>query len=376
MELKSSIPDEVTLESVILANLSSATAEVKSKVGDLESEYISYRRKQRLVGLSFFLLLILPNIFFFVFGSLLSTSVSALSGIIGTLIFAVSIGVFIYFGAISFVKGAGVIKAFHGQVDKILFAKVFDLLGVEGKLIEHTTKLDERVFPDTKIGKVRKAFRKYRQLVEPSPEAVAMLDTLRSSELITEPFNTTKVDNLFTITASDKVRQLTVGELDIRNITGSGKNRHEKLIFKGYFASYNLPHTLDGKTFISTEGDEHGFGHVDFWNFTKETLPEETKLEWGEFEDLLHVITTDKVEARYILTPNFMSDLFDWWKDRKGNVRVSFIKDKMYLLFPDNQVRLNDTVANLDENEIQQYMLTVARPMLHVLHLIEDVRMS
>jgi hypothetical protein len=88
------------------------------------------------------------------------------------------------------------------------------------------------------------------------------------------------------------------------------------------------------------------------------------------------VITTDKVEARYILTPNFMSDLFDWWKDRKGNVRVSFIKDKMYLLFPDNQVRLNDTVANLDENEVQQYMLTVARPMLHVLHLIEDVRMS
>lgn len=48
----------------------------------------------------------------------------------------------------------------------------------------------------------------------------------------------------------------------------------------------------------------------------------------------------------------------------------------MYLLFPDNQIRLNDSVANIDEEEVKQYMLTIARPLLHVLHLIEDVRMS
>ena len=87
-------------------------------------------------------------------------------------------------------------------------------------------------------------------------------------------------------------------------------------------------------------------------------------------------MTTDKVEARYILTPNFMSDLYDWWKGQKGNIRISFIKDRMYLLFPDSQVRLNDTVSNIDETEVKQYMLTIARPLLHILHLIEDVRMS
>lgn len=87
-------------------------------------------------------------------------------------------------------------------------------------------------------------------------------------------------------------------------------------------------------------------------------------------------MTTDKVEARYILTPNFMSDLYDWWKAKKGNIRISFIGNKMYLLFPDNQIRFNDTVANIDETEVKQYMLTIARPLLHILHLIEDVRMS
>lgn len=164
--------------------------------------------------------------------------------------------------------------------------------------------------------------------------------------------------------------------MDIRNITGSGKNRQEKRIFKGYFVSYDLPHTLDAKTFVSTEGDDSGFGHVDFWNFTKETLPEETLLEWAEFEDLLHVMTTDKIEARYILTPNFMSDLYDWWKQQKGNIRISFIKGKMYMLYPDAQVRIHDSVASIDEEEVKSYVLTVARPILHILHLIEDVRMS
>lgn len=253
--------------------------------------------------------------------------------------------------------------------------KYFHCLECKALFIEHTTKIDERVYPDTKLGMVQRVIQKYRQLVEPSAEALALLETLRQSELITEPFNTTKVDNLFEITAQDG-RRLSAGEMDIRNITGSGKNRQEKRIFKGYFVSYELPHVLDAKTFISTEGDDSGFGHLDFWNLTKETLPSETTLEWAEFEDLLHVMTTDKVEARYILTPNFMSDLYDWWKQQKGNIRISFINDKMYLLYPDAQVRMHDSVASIDEEEVRQYMLTVARPILHILHLIEDVRMS
>lgn len=376
MELKSRIPDEATLESVLLADLSATTQSIKDKVGTLEGEYISYRRKQRLVALSLFMILIIPNIFFFVFGSLLSTSVSTWSGIIGTIIFLISISFFAYFGFIAFTKGAAVVKAFHGKIDEILFQKIFSLLGVTGSLIEHTTSISERTFPDTKIGKLRALFHKYRQLTEASPESKAMLDVLRTSELITEPFNTTKVDNLFRIKASEGNGELLAGEFDIRNITGSGKNRHEKFIFKGYFISYELPHTLDGKTFISTEGDESGFGHKDFWSSASASLPSETVLEWGEFENLLHVMTTDKVEARYILTPNFMSDLYDWWKDQKGNIRISFIQDRMYVLFPDNQVRLNDSVANIDETEVKEYMLTIARPLLRVLHLIEDVRMS
>jgi Protein of unknown function (DUF3137) len=376
MELKSRIPDEAALQTVLLTNISATTASIKEQVGVIEGEYISYRRKQRLVALSLLMFLIIPNIFFFVFGSLLSNSVSVWSGLIGTGIFFSCVVIVLYFGYVTITKGAAVIKAFHGQIDKILFKKIFLLLGVDGALLEHTTRVDEQVFPDTKWGRVHTLLQKYRQLVEPSPETLAMIATLRQSELITEPFNVTKVDNLFTIQVAEGERELLAGELDVRNITGSGKSRQEKHIFKGYFASYHLPHTLEGKTFISTEGDESGFGHKDFWTRASVSLPSETILEWSEFEDLLHVITTDKVEARYILTPSFMSDLYDWWKNQKGNIRISFIQNRMYLLFPDAQVRINDTVASIDETEVGQYMLSIARPLLHVLHLIEDVRMT
>lgn len=159
MELKSRIPNESILETVLLANLPATTQSIKEKVGDIESQYISYRRKQRLVALSLFMILIIPNIFFFVFGSILSTSVSAWSGIIGTLIFLASIGVFSYFSVVTVARGALVIKAFHGQVDKVLFKKIFTLLEVEGSLIEHTTKIDERVYPDTKWGKYSEYFK-------------------------------------------------------------------------------------------------------------------------------------------------------------------------------------------------------------------------
>jgi hypothetical protein len=373
--IKQRIPDESTLETLLASDLTTTTQTVRTELGELEGRYISFRRRQRLVALALFGFLVIPSMAFFTFGTLLSATVSSWSGLIGTLIFIGSIAAFGYLAFTFLVKGAGVVKAFHAGIDKVLFKHLFNRLGIVGALIEHTTKLDERVFPDTKLGKIQTFFRRMAMLQKPSPEATAMLEVLRQSELITEPFNTTKVDNLFRITTGEAC-ELLVGEFDIKNVTGSGKNRQVKNIFHGYFASYQLPHSLDAKTFVSTEGDEAGFGHLSFWTSMMEQLPKETVLEWGEFEDLLHVATTDKVEARYILTPNFMSDLHDWWKGEKGNIRISFIKDKMYLLYPDNQIRIHDTVSNIDEAEVKEYMLSIARPLLRVLHLISGVRMS
>ena len=181
------------------------------------------------------------------------------------------------------------------------------------------------------------------------------------------------VEDMFSVLVGDK--SLFVSELEAKHITGSGKSRKVKHIFSGYFVSFDLDIQLEGKTFVSTEGDKKGFGHQSFWkSLTSQAGVQVTELEWNEFESLLHVATTNPSEARYVLPPDFMHDLYEWWKEKKGNVRISFIQNRLYILFPDKRIRFGQTVSRISEKEVASYLESVSLPLLHVLHLIEDVQ--
>ncbi len=164
-----------------------------------------------------------------------------------------------------------------------------------------------------------------------------------------------------------------LAELNLKHVTGSGKDRRVKKIFHGYFVSFPIGKVLQGKTFVSTEGDTRGFGHTSFWSGFTAGEVKKTSLEWNEFEDLLHVATSNPTEARYILTPNFMIDLHDWWKEKKQNIRFSFLENRVYILFPDTKIQLGKTLETLGEHEVGEYLQSIAVPLLHVLHVIEDV---
>lgn len=368
------ITTETALTEAVDRSLAAITEAVKEEVGSLESEYIRYRRRQRLGVLLIALGFLFPNLVIFAMEILASGFINWWSNAINILVFAASVLLFGFFGIKMMVSGMASIKRFHGSVDHVLFAQTFTLLGVEGKLIEHSAALDEREFPDTKIGKIKKTFYAYARAHKKSKEANEAIGLLKQSELITEPFNHSTVDNLFEMKIDDGVMH--GAELDIKHITGSGKNRNVKNIFKGYSVSYELPHVLYGKTFISTDGDKYGFGHRTFWNAVSESGAQETTLEWNDFEALLHVATTDKVEARYILTPDFMTELHDWWKGRETNIRMSFIGNRVYMLFPDEQIRIDETVDSIDAQEVREYILSIARPLLHVVRLIGCIRMT
>ncbi len=368
------ITDESALTVAIDASLSKITEAVKKEVGGLESEYVRYRRRQRFGVLLIAAGFLLPNLVIFTMEIVASGIINWWSNAINILVFGASVLLFGYFGLNMMISGMASIRKFHGSVDHVLFAQTFALLGVEGKLIEHSASFDEREFSDTRFGKLKKTLVEYARAHKKSKEANEAIDVLKQSELITEPFNHSAVDNLFEIKIGDSFMR--GAELDIKHITGSGKNRQVKNIFKGYSVSYELPHVLEGKTFISTEGDKYGFGHRTFWSVVSEGGAQETTLEWNDFEELLHVATTDRVEARYILTPRFMMELHDWWKSKETNIRMSFIGNRVYMLFPDDQIRIDETVDSINAEEVKEYMLSIARPLLHVVRLIEGVRMT
>lgn len=205
-----------------------------------------------------------------------------------------------------------------------------------------------------------------------SPERTALLALIDHSELVTESRNMAMMGDMVSFTVNGK--QVFVSELDLRNETGSGKNRKVKKIFHGYFVSCDLPVLRSGKTFVSTDGDRNGFGHRTFWN-TRVTDAglSDVILEWNEFENLLHVASTDQIEARVVLTPDVMHRLYDWWQGEKGNIRLSFIASRLYILFPSREVTLAASVKTISPEAIRNELLVITKPLVPILHLLEVV---
>lgn len=375
MEVKKHIPHEAELEAVVAGQIAVITEQTRQEVGALEKQYVQFRHYQRVGFLIIAASFLLPNFAVFILEVFFASLSNNWSTLISIAVFVVSLAICAYYGGRFLLSGSDVIRMFHAKVDRVLFGKIFAIFGLKGKLIEHTVVIDKKEV-DPNGPKWRQLFeiiRAHFRSLRESEKSERVMSTLAASELITEPFNTTRIDNIFEITLDDKT--LFVSELHVQNITGSGRSRQVNEIFKGYFATTSLKATLKGKTFVSTEGDLHGFAHRTYWSGLTNEKVKETLFEWNDFEELLHVATDNEKEARQVLTTDFMVDLYDWWKiQSKANIRISFIGNNFYMLFPDKQIRFEDTVSEVEEKTLQEYLLTIARPLLHVLHLVEDIR--
>lgn len=368
---KQTFPDEAALEKVVAEQLSDITHSVKNEIGHLEADYKRIKRNQKIAGILgviFVLAMSASEVIVEFFIPSISTPVLIGGGImvVGGFVLAGRKIYQLYRG------GSQLVREFEQKLNHVLFNRILELFSLKGSYLEHTYSLpvegvknltEARSF----ISNIHKKHGVFALTAE-SQQVIALLD---HSELVTESRNRVHVDDMLSIDVGG--RSLFVSELDIKHETGSGKNRKVKKIFKGYFVSFDLPRPLTGKTFVSTEGDKKGFGHMSFWKSKTGDNIRETILEWNEFEKLLHVATNNESEARYVLPPDFMHDLYEWWQHKKQNIRLSFIAHRMYILYPDNNIRIKNTVPDLSEKHIQSYILTIAKPLLHVLHLVEDV---
>lgn len=316
MSFKESFPTEESVHQNIKSQWGDFTEQIRAEIGHLEAAYKLIKKRRFgggilfVVGVIIFSFLELAPNGFFILGALCA------------------IGACFLFGYKLMLDKGGVISEFNSRLNIMVFTKVLSMFGIEGS---HVTKTPlENVIKSFK--QKRKPFfniqTKLSNLI--SLEQKQVLDLLEHSELITEPRNRFVLDDMIHIVWNPG--SLFVSELDIQHVTGSGKNRNVKKIFKGYFVSIDLKRKLEGKTFVSTEGDKNGFGHRSFWNNRKDLGATETELEWGQFEKLLHVASTDHTEARYVLTPNFMSDLYDWWKDM-GEISACRLSILVYIFY-------------------------------------------
>ncbi len=199
------------------------------------------------------------------------------------------------------------------------------------------------------------------------------LGLLNQSELITSHDITVISDDMYTIFSDKEVslRELLVTQ---KYSTNSGKNTEERTLFKGLFVTTKLTKAHEAETYISTEGDKLGFGHLDFWTSLLSTNEvKETVLEWNDFEKNLHVATSDATAAREILTPEFMAVLNDWWLEHKLNIRISFKGEYMYMLLPETSIKIDTSTTSTKLATIKKYAWSLMRPMWRSLSLIENL---
>ncbi len=115
--------------------------------------------------------------------------------------------------------------------------------------------------------------------------------------------------------------------MEVKATRGSGKSR--VTVFAGLIFRFNIGRAFAGETYIREE--KWGDGYVGT-NATPSMRV--TTLEWPEFENLFEVETTNEIEAREILDPQFMEILHDWWQEHKTPVRLAFKQEYMYFSVP------------------------------------------
>jgi hypothetical protein len=343
MSFKARYKDKQALETELNASWESFNTSLATALAPLQVEYkaVLKRRKRALIQgfVGLFPLFLVSEL----------SEVSALSSSPlwwpGVAVYAfVVMPICVYLASRNFRDPNKVVPRFHYIQQELVFTKVFSLFGLVGERIINPVVPDEvAVKPNTFFDKIRN-YKVRLNYVEPRHRPA--LSLLEQSELVTELHNQTQVGD---------------------------KHKRTRHIFKGYFVAFDVPVKLEAKTFISTEGDTVGFGQQTFFSNLTSNDVHVTELEWNDFENLLHVATTNEVEARYILTTNYMQDLYDWWVHKKQNIRISFIGSRMYVLFPYDGITIYGGAKSPDGDALRAYVMSIAEPLMHVLHLVEDV---
>ena len=129
-------------------------------------------------------------------------------------------------------------------------------------------------------------------------------------------FNTSSFDDCLHGTYNGV--ELGISETELTYVTGSGKNRRSRTVFKGLFVCFKSFKKFQYRTIIKRE------------TAFSITEREKVSLEDPEFESLYNVISDDQIEARYLITPAFMNRMVELNKKGIGRMMtVSFEEDNV-----------------------------------------------
>ena len=133
---------------------------------------------------------------------------------------------------------------------------------------------------------------------------------------------------------------------------------HWSTVFGGIFGYVDFPCEFKCNLFLNV----HSFG-ISF-------KLEKVELEDIEFNKNFSVYSSDQIESRYILTPIMMEKLLKL-KEKAGNIRVTIIKDKLYVGFDDLNLFVMNSVQN---GNIESMFMGFYDVIEIIIGLVEEIK--
>lgn len=131
-------------------------------------------------------------------------------------------------------------------------------------------------------------------------------------------YNRYRADDYFSSKIDSKY-DIQFANLDIKKVTGSGKNRRTVTIFDGLFAKVNLNKNVIDELRIKTNGST--------------LFQKKLQMDSQEFEKYFDIVSSNDIKTMQILTHDIMSELVRFRKESDIVFDISIVNSFMYLRF-------------------------------------------
>lgn len=232
-----------------------------------------------------YLIIAIASIAVIIFGTVVVSNLSALETIIFQYKQDIFSFVFLYWSII-IVICSFIAKQFKNKAKKAILPKILSFIG-EFKIVE-------------------------------DPNHRSVLDSYVSKLNLFNTYNRFSCDD--SLEGLYHGLNVSIDEIKLKKVTGSGKHRHTEKIFDGLFIRFKSLKNFSGETIIRLNSC------FDFISKPK------VNLEDPEFEKVYDVYSDDQIEARCLITPAFMQRLLVLKKKKIGsNIVVSFENGMVHL---------------------------------------------
>ena len=190
-----------------------------------------------------------------------------------------------------------------------------------------------------------------------------------SSEIFGQKISSYKGNDL----AMGKVEEnyIMFSDLLVKNFTHT--------VFYGQFIVTEFNKSFEGRTVVSTDYAEALLGNVLGGLFQSSAGDKHLiKMDSPEFEKSFVVHASDKVEARYILTPSLMEYILNYQKMTKRHIQISFVKNAVCIAVPNNKDNFEDNfpIGELGPSLKKEFDEEFVKPLELATGVIKELKLN